>query len=152
MKTNVRPQPAVAAWVNLVRVYYILARCAEQELKQKGITLPRFEMISQLGTQEGCCTQESLCDKLLVTKGHISGLLDRMVRERLVSRETDPCNRRCNRIQLTPRGRKIFQEMVPRRDSCLNKMFSKLKVQEQISLNKLLERLLESVKSNMGGG
>jgi DNA-binding MarR family transcriptional regulator len=152
MRTHPCPKPAVHGWLYFMRVYYIATRCMEQELKEKGMTLPRFEVIAQLGVQDDCCTQESLCDKLFVTKGHISGLLDRMAKEGWVSRETDPVNRRRNRIQLTPRGRKIYQAVVPKRESCLNKMFSQLDRHEQEGLNKLLEKLLESVKSHTGGG
>jgi DNA-binding MarR family transcriptional regulator len=152
MKTNPCPKPALHGWLYLMKVYNIAARCMEQELKEKGMTLPRFEIISQLGVEEDGCTQENLCNKLFVTKGNISGLLDRMVKEGWVSRETNPSNRRCNRIQLTPRGRKIYQSVVPKRESCLAKMFSKLKPREQNELNGLLEKLLESVKYHTGGG
>ena len=152
MRTHPCPKPALHAWLHLMKVYYVAARCMEQELKEKGMTLPRFEIISQLGVEESGCTQDSLCDKLLVTKGNISGLLDRMVKVGWVQRDADPCNRRCNRVQLTPRGRKIYRSVMPKRESCLSKMFSRLNRKEQDQLNNLLEKLLESVKYHTGGG
>ena len=135
-----------------MKVYYVAARCMEQRLHEAGMTLPRFEVIAQLGVEEGGCTQECLCDRLFVTKGHISGLLDRLAKEGWVTRETDPANRRCNRVRLTAKGRKIYENIVPKRESCLNKMFSKLGPDEQHQLNGLLEKLLDSVQSNIGGG
>ncbi len=151
MKTNGASEPAVLAWIYILRIYTLVARCADQELKKKGVTLSRFDVIAQLGIREECCTQGDLCDELLVTKGHVSGLLDKMVKEGLMTRETDPSNRRCNRVQLTPRGRRIFQEMIPCRDSCVERMFSQLRRREQITLKDLLGKLLESVKSHRGG-
>src|SRR5437588_6575402 len=131
MRTDPCPKPALHGWLYLMKVYYVAARCMEQSLHKEGMTLPRFEVIAQLGVEDGGCTQECLCDRLFVTKGHISGLLDRMAKEGWVTRETDPANRRCNRVLLTSQGRKIYQNMVPKRESCLNTMFSKLDTGEQ---------------------
>src|SRR5579863_9900563 len=98
IRTDHCPKPAVHGWLHLMKVYHLTARCMEQKLAERSMTLPRFEVIAQLGVEEDGCTQECLCEKLFVTKGHISGLLDRMVKEGWVSRETDASNRRRNKI------------------------------------------------------
>jgi DNA-binding MarR family transcriptional regulator len=89
--------------------------------------------------------QDTLCEKLFVTKGNISGLIDRMAEEGLVSREEDPTNRRCNRIELTDRGKKIFQKVVPDHEECIDHMFSVLTRQEQTQLKELLRKLVKSM-------
>ena len=128
-----------------MRVYAFVTRCAERELRKEGLTLPRFDVIAHLGVKEECFSQDDLCEKLLVTKGNISGLIDRMAEEGLVSREEDPKNRRCNRIELTDRGKKLFQKVVPEHEGCIDNMFSVLTRQEQTQLKDLLRKLIKSM-------
>lgn len=137
-------KPSVLAWIYIMRVYAFVTRCAERELRKEGLTLPRFDVIAHLGAEE-CFMQDTLCEKLFVTKGNISSLIDRMVEEGLVSREEDPKNRRCNRIELTDRGKKLFQKVVPEHEECIDNMFSALTRQEQIQLKELLRKLMKSM-------
>ncbi|MBI3507692.1 MAG: MarR family transcriptional regulator [Proteobacteria bacterium] len=138
--------PAVKSWVYVLRLSTIVTRRADQELREQGLTLARFDVIAQLGAQEGCCTQESLCSRLLVTKGHVSILLDRMVREGLVARAQDPENRRCNRVALTPKGRRLYEKAVPRHERCLESLFDPLTRREQAQMEGLLLKLLRGVR------
>jgi DNA-binding MarR family transcriptional regulator len=128
-----------------MRIYAFVTRCAERELRKEGLTLPRFDVIAHLGAGEECFMQDTLCEKLFVTKGNISGLIDRMVEEGLVSREEDPENRRCNRIQLTDQGKKIFQKVVPEHEDYIDGVFSALTRQEQTELKELLRKLIKSM-------
>jgi DNA-binding MarR family transcriptional regulator len=143
-------KPSVLAWVYLMRIYCLVARCADKELKVTGLTLPQFDVITQLGALEGCCTQEALCDRLLVTKGNVSGLVSRMVQEGLVSRQEDPANRRCNRVQLTAKGRRLFEAVGPDHEACLDGMFSTLSAKEQEQLRDLLGKVLVNVRAKAG--
>jgi DNA-binding MarR family transcriptional regulator len=150
MRTKRRLTPPVELWVSLLRVHTLVARCAGSELAARGVTLARFDVIAELALEEACCSQGALCERLLVTKGQVSILVDRMVREGLLKRWTDPENRRCNRVSLTPRGRRVFEEIVPMRESCLERMFSKLSRRQQVELKDLLCKLLDSVKERAG--
>ena len=151
MKTDSAPtKPSVLAWINLMRIYGLVVRCAEKELKATGLTLPQFDVITQLGAQEGCCTQEALCDRLLVTKGNVSGLISRMAQEGLVSRQEAPSDRRCNRVQLTDKGRRLFESVMPDHNACLDGLFSTLSCKEQEQLRDLLGKLLTNVRAKAG--
>jgi DNA-binding MarR family transcriptional regulator len=147
MRTVTPSKTALQAWVHLFRIHALVTRCAEKRLKAKGITLPQFEVLAQLGSLEGCCTQEVLCDKLLVTKGNVSLLVSRLVEDGLVSRTPDPEDRRCNRVALTEKGRTLYQELVPDHEACLEEMFAGLHEKEQGSLEGLLAKLWTAVKS-----
>jgi len=150
MKTDVG-RPSIWVWIYVSRLYAVVSRCTENELQEHRLTLARLDVMAHLMTHEDCCTQEDLCDCLRVTKGHVSSLLDRMAKEGLVRREAHPSSRRCNRVELTPQGREIFMTIVPQRDSCLERMFSRLSLEEQTSLAELLKKLLDSVQSCTGG-
>ena len=51
--------------------------------------------------------QSDLADRLLVTKGNISGMLSRMTELGTVRRADDPHDKRSKRIEITARGRKL---------------------------------------------
>lgn len=142
--------PCVCAWTTLGRIYALVARCVEKDLKARRLTLPKFEVLAQLGTIEEGCSQEALCERLLATKGNISGLISRMVKEGLVLREEDPSDRRCNCIRLTDRGKKLFREATPEHRACLEQLFSRLAKREQAELNELLLKLLSCAKEKAG--
>lgn len=150
-KRQERSAPALAAWIHFMRIYSLVTRCAERELSRHGLTLPRFDIIAQLGAIEECCNQGVLCDRLLVTKGNVSGLIQRMLGEGLVSREEDPANRRCNRVRLTVKGQKLRSAVVPEQEACIGKMFSVLSKAEQEQLRGLLKKLLCHISSAESG-
>lgn len=136
--------PAIIAWIYVMRLYNLVGRCAQRDLARHGLTLSRFDIIAQLGALgvEDCCSQGALCDRLLVTKGNVSGLLHRMVGEGLVSREEDPENRRCNRVRLTAKGQRLRDAVVPEQEACIDGMFSVLSRTEQEQLRNILRKLL----------
>ena len=49
--------------------------------------------------------------RLMVTNGNLTGLTERLVKERLVSRSVSPDDRRSQRVRLTANGRRAFQQM-----------------------------------------
>ena len=54
-----------------------------------GMTLPQFDVLATLWHGEGI-TQQELASRLLVTKGNVVGLIDRLCTAGLVERRADP--------------------------------------------------------------
>src|SRR5215210_4233725 len=94
-------QASVLAWMRLARVYDKVQRRTQQHLRQFGLTPSQFDVLAQVGSAEGLCQQE-LAERLLVTKGNVTGLIDRMEQARLMVRRPDPKDRRIHRLELTP--------------------------------------------------
>jgi len=133
-----------------MRVYALMTRCGEKILKEHGLTLVQFDVIAQLGAMDECCTQGALCEKLMVTKGNISGVIDRMAKEDWLMRVEDETDRRCNRIHLTAKGKKIFEKVVPSHEGWVDEMFSLITRQEQSKLRDILRKLLKGLKDLEG--
>src|SRR4051794_22697951 len=104
--------PDVDAWVQLVHTYHMLIRRLEQALDTHGLSLPQFEVLAHLQF-DGAITQNELAHRLLVTKGNVCGLIDRMESAGLVERTTDPSDRRANRLRLTDAGMMLFSQSMP---------------------------------------
>ena len=80
---------AVAAWVALMRVFARMERRVTQLLAEHGLGHPQFEVLLNLAMGEGI-TQQELAERLLVTKGNVCVVLDKMEDKRWVERREDP--------------------------------------------------------------
>ena len=77
-------QTMLRAWVELAGAVYKLNRRIVATLTQQDVTLPQFDVMATLRFSEGV-TQQRLAERLLVTKGNVCGLLDRLERLKWVS-------------------------------------------------------------------
>src|SRR3954449_10321604 len=93
------------AWIETVRVSQLGERQVVAVLSRHGLTLPQFDVVATLRFSEGV-TQQELAERLLVTKGNVCGVLDRLEGLGWVERRPDPEDRRANRLHLTNAGRR----------------------------------------------
>jgi DNA-binding MarR family transcriptional regulator len=101
------PDP-MRVWFRFVRLHRRAAGAIAATLKRIGLSIPQFDLLSTLTEQEGLSQQE-LAERLYVTKGNVSGLVDRMVEAGLVERRASPDDRRSNALHLTERGRRLAE-------------------------------------------
>jgi len=95
------------AWVGVVRNYQKCFRLLSRLLEPLGLSVAQHEVLQTIGRRQGL-TQQELADRLLVVKSNVSGLLQRLEAQRLVSREPDPADARSKRILLTPKGQRVL--------------------------------------------
>lgn len=130
-------QPAVLGWLRLARVYDRVQRAASEQLRGAGLSLAQFDVLAHVGAAEGL-TQQELADHLLVTKGNITQVLDRMERVGLIARRQEG---RAKRLWLTAAGRRLYEETVPAHEAFIAGQFATLAADEQQTLLRLLRRL-----------
>ena len=90
-------------WFRFIRLNRRATNAVATELKELGLSIPQFDLLSTLTEREGMSQQE-LAERLYVTKGNVSGLLDRMVEAGLVERRSIPGDRRSNALYPDPEG------------------------------------------------
>jgi DNA-binding MarR family transcriptional regulator len=114
-------------------------------------TLPRFDLLAQLDLaardEPAGLTMSELSRRLMVTNGNLTSLVERLVRERLVSRTVAPEDRRMSIIKLTPAGKRTIDEMTAAHREWVTGLFGELQPQERDQLYELLGRLRSSVLS-----
>lgn len=137
-------EPGLLAWLHLMRVYSRVQRQEAYHLGKYNLTLAQFDVVSRLSVAEGM-TQQALADQLLVTKGNVCGLIDRLSEQGLVERRADPDDRRANLLFLTPAGRKLAAQVVPAHQAVLHSLMSGLDGDEQRHLLALLRKLDRSL-------
>ncbi len=94
----------------LVEAYLAFWREDSRHIKSLKLTPSQFDVIVTLGDTEGMTCAE-LSDATLVTKGTLTGVLDRLAAKGLIKRETVAGDRRCSKIRLTEKGDALFRKV-----------------------------------------
>lgn len=129
------------AWMRLLRVEQRVARVLTEDLKRWDLNLAQFDTLTHVGASEGIMQQE-LAESLLVTKGNVCQMLDRMELRGLISRRPDG---RANRLFLTEEGRRLYEKVVPSHEDLVAEQLSELTPEEQRALMRLLGKLDRSL-------
>lgn len=124
----------------LVRAYQAFDSYTERHIRQLGLTPPQFDVIATLGNTLGMSMGE-LAEKTLVTKGTLTGIIDRLEAKHLVRREVPEGNRRSFTVILTPEGEAVFREVFPVHIAYLKERFEQLEPDELERLRILLKKL-----------
>jgi DNA-binding MarR family transcriptional regulator len=128
---------AVAAWMRLARVYHKVDRATMERLRPWELSVAQFDVLAQVGAHEGL-TQQELAAALLVTKGNVCQLLDRLEHLGLVRRQQEG---RANRLYLTEAGRALHDRVVPAQEALVAERLAALTPDEQAALLGLLRKL-----------
>jgi MarR family transcriptional regulator, organic hydroperoxide resistance regulator len=122
---------ALRTWFRLLRLETGVRTAMGEKLKQLDLSVPQLDVLSTLTENEGMSQQE-LAGRLYVTKGNISGLLDRMVEANLVERRSTAADRRSYAIYLTDAGRALMVRGMAIQAEFVNDTLGKLS-EEQLS-------------------
>lgn len=94
----------------LVEAYLAFWRTGSRHIKKSlRLTPSQFDVIATLGDTDGMTCSE-LSQKTLVTKGTLTGVLDRLAAKGLIKREAIQGDRRYTKISLTAKGDKLFRK------------------------------------------
>lgn len=80
-----------------------------------------------------------------VTKGNITGLVDRMERDGLARRKDDPRDRRVIRAIISPKGKRVLSDIQPVKNQWTQRLFQGFTGKEKKDLKSLLDRLMDRV-------
>src|SRR3954466_11447489 len=127
---------ALLAWLRLVRVFQRVDHASTEYGRAHQISTAQLDVLARVGSSEGI-SQQRLADALLVTKGNICQLLDKMEASELLERRPDG---RINRLFLTSKGRGTFGAVVPEHDALIGRLLSVLSEDELVLLLGLLRK------------
>lgn len=105
-----------------------------------GLTPPQFDIVATLGNTAGMSPKE-LGEKTLITKGTLTGVVDRLIEKGLVSRTASTSDGRCQTVKLTKQGDHLFAHVFPAHLTHLQPVFEQLKATEIASLTRQLSNL-----------
>ena len=124
-------------WFRFIRLNRRAENAVAAELKALGLSIPQFDLLSTLTEREGMSQQE-LAERLYVTKGNVSGLLDRMVEAGLVERRPIPGDRRSNALYLTDKGRDLAERGIAAQRSYVTRTLGSLPLRDLADLERIV--------------
>jgi DNA-binding MarR family transcriptional regulator len=93
-------------WLRFLRLNQRLRILMARGLREIGLSIPQFDVLAALSEGAGI-TQRELAGRLFVTKGNVSGLVDRLVAAKLVERRRGSPDRRSRALFLTGEGKRM---------------------------------------------
>jgi DNA-binding MarR family transcriptional regulator len=132
---------ALRLWLRLLTCSQLIERHVRSRLRSRfATTLPRFDLMAQLERHPAGLKMNELSRRLMVTGGNVTGIVDQLVRERLVERSAD-ADRRAFRVRLTRAGERAFGEMARAHEQWIVELLEGLTRREHLDLFRLLARL-----------
>lgn len=118
-----------------------LDRALSAHFADRGLQPWEFDVLATL-RRSGPLTPGGLVESSMVTSGAMTNRLDRLAARDLVTRETDPANRRSVVVSLTDRGRELVDGLLADHIRNEERLLAPLSAREQTQLADLLRKLL----------
>ena len=135
-------------WLRLLATNTLIETEVRRRLRENFVvTLPRFDLMAQLERKPHGMTLGELSQRMMVTNGNVTGLVDRLVTEGVITRTRQKSDRRSHIVSMTEKGRRQFARMAKEHENWIAGMFGDLTQNEFTALTKLLGKLKASVRS-----
>jgi len=90
-------------WLRMLTCTTLIENEVRRRLREAfDITLPRFDVLAQLDRSPEGMTLGELSQRMMVSNGNMTGLVDRLVEQGLLRRRPSPTDRRAQIVSLTP--------------------------------------------------
>ncbi len=141
---NLQEDPFLKLVRPLVEAYLAFARADSRHIRSLRLTPSQFDVIATLGDTDGMTCSE-LSAKTLVTKGTLTGVLDRLARKGLIRRDTVAGDRRRTKICLTGKGNGLFRQTFSAHIAFLRPFFERALSEKEVEqVRALLLRIRDS--------
>lgn len=136
---------AMRVWFRLIRLESRLAAAVGEGLREINLSVPQCDVLTTLTEAEGV-SQQALAQRLYVTKGNISGLLDRLETAGLVERRSTAVDRRSYEIHLTPAGREAAMRAIAIQQDLIRATFGRMAAPDLESMERMLVTLRDFLR------
>lgn len=128
-------------WLRLLRV----TRSTENKLREflrvdHDTTLPRFDVMAALYSNDAPMKMSELSKRLLVSNGNASTVMNRLEQDGLAKRIQEKQDRRVVNVTLTPLGRAQFEEQAKGHEAMVDGIFETLDHEDLDLIRDLLHR------------
>ncbi len=113
------------------------------------LTIPQLKSLFLIA-REGSMNTKSLAKELRVTPSNITGIIDRLVRQGLVSRQENPEDRRMLELRITDKGETLLTSLREETISSMYEVLSRMNTEELSSLARGLASLAKAAEGHRG--
>ncbi len=118
--------------------------CAIQ-LAPHGLTEARFVVLFLLDSSPQGLAPKDIAEKAGITRATVTGLLDGLERDELITRHADHDDRRALQIHLTAKGKQTAKIVFEQHSRWIAQIFGNLSTEERVQLSALLEKVTQNL-------
>ncbi len=129
----------------------LLAECMQgferfsgESVRRHGLTHAQFDIVATLGNTPGMSYKE-LGERTLITKGTLTGVIERLEQKGLVIRERNNDDKRSFFVRLTAAGEAVFREVFPQVVAHGKQLFANYSNTDFDALDAALRKLREQI-------
>jgi len=133
--------------IELIRCTSQLDRIIDRNLRQQfGQSISRFDLLAQLH-REGSkgLTVGELGQRLISAKGNITGLINRMIKDELLTKVSNKEDKRSFQITITAKGQDLFKEMADNHGKWIHQLFGELSSDNMTNMTSMLGDIRNSL-------
>jgi DNA-binding MarR family transcriptional regulator len=132
-------------WLRMLACVNLVSGEIRRRLRSEfNLTLPQFDVLAQLQREPDGLRPSQLSERMMVTKGNLTGIVDTLVAEGFVTRAAVPGDRRALNIKLSASGAKLFQLMAAEHERWLAEFYGDLDKKTLASLIDELDQIKRS--------
>jgi DNA-binding MarR family transcriptional regulator len=137
-------------WLRMLSTTKLVSQEIRRRLRAEfGTTLPQFDLLAQLNREPEGLRLGEISKRTMVTNGNITGLVERLEADGLVSRETPGDDRRVTVARLTDEGRRVFAEMAAVHETWVRELMADIDQGELSVLAHNVDQLHRSVRNHL---
>jgi MarR family 2-MHQ and catechol resistance regulon transcriptional repressor len=125
-------------------------RLSSDHARRSGLTHPQFDIIATLGNTPGMSYKE-LGEKTLITKGTLTGVIERLEQKGLVERQRNDCDKRSFHVRLTASGEAAFDHAFPKVMAMGQGIFTDYREDDFAALENSLSKLKTAIMAGAPG-
>lgn len=132
----------------LAECYQAFEHRSNRHVRELGLTPAQFDVIATLGRTQGMTFRE-LGERTLMTKGTLSGVIDRMVEKKLLTREAVSSDARKVLIRLSGAGEATFERVFPEHIAFIKRQLAGISDHDFDLLDARLRRLRDALQRSV---
>ena len=140
-------------WLRMLTCTTLIESEVRKRLRDNfDITLPRFDLLAQLERAPNGMTLGELSQRMMVSNGNLTGLVDRLREQGLIKRKPSPTDRRVQIVSLSAEGKRFFRAMARANADWVGEIFADLSKDDIETLMTLLGKTKASARKARNNG
>lgn len=140
------PEPFLKTARALIETYAAVISVDNRHVESMGLTPAQFDVLATLGDTQGM-TCKQLGAGTLITKGTLTGVLDRLEAKGLIQRSRGETDSRQVFVSLTPQGEEVFEQTFQPHLDYMAQFWARMPQDRQQQLTELLRELQAAFQS-----
>jgi MarR family 2-MHQ and catechol resistance regulon transcriptional repressor len=124
----------------LSRAYNWVTACANRDIRSHGLNPTEFGVLELL-FHKGAQPLQQIGEKILISSGNITYVVDKLEKKGLLLRKPCPDDRRVIFAELTRQGEQLLREIFPQHEAVIERAVSGLTPEEKKQTIQLLKKL-----------